>query len=236
MNNIRQISVLSNEDVQQSIEDFASQGKTFRDAIGLIIQTPVVGFVMSFDEWQDPWGDDNSAITEEQSEAVALQTLSGLELTERIYNAQKNNKDSDITAAQRCWTYGKAGLQWHLPCLYELGVIAAYRDEINACLKRLGCPDEMLLSDNWYWSSSECSQSYSWNVFFSNGGFYGYSKCGSYDVRAVAAFRPCGSSSDETQKVTSQSSSDEMTEDKAIACLRSLGYTGTLTKTLTVEI
>ena len=44
-------------------------------------------------------------------------------------------------------------------------------------------------SNSWYWSSSEGSQSGSWNVNFSLGNFNGGGiKCGSGMVRAVAAF------------------------------------------------
>jgi len=233
MNNIHTISVLSNENVQQPVADFTLQGKTFRDAIGIIIQTPVIGFVLSFDEWNDIWGDSDSIVTEGQSEAVALQTLSGFDLTKRICETQKN-KEGESTAAQRCWKYDKGGLQWYLPCLYELGVIAAYKDEINEILRLLACPDDMLLSDDWYWSSSEHSQLSSWNVYFSHGGFSGSGKSYSYNVRAVAAFRPCGSSCDEPREVKSSASPETLSEEQLIALLRQKGYTGTLTKTLEI--
>jgi len=233
MNNIHTISVLSNENVQQPVADFTLQGKTFRDAIGIIIQTPVIGFVLSFDEWNDIWGDSDSIVTEGQSEVVALQTLSGFDLTKRICEAQKNKK-GEFTAAQRCWKYDKGGLQWYLPCLYELGIIAAYKDKINEILRLLACSDDMLLSDGWYWSSSEYSQSNSWHVNFSTGSFYSYYKDNSSNVRAVAAFRPCGSSCDEPREVKSSASPETLSEEQLIALLRQKGYTGTLTKTLEI--
>ena len=45
----------------------------------------------------------------------------------------------------------------------ELGVLCAYRDEINKAMKEIGCPDECLLptedsDETWVWSSSEDSQ------------------------------------------------------------------------------
>ena len=43
-------------------------------------------------------------------------------------------------------------------------------------------------TESWYWSSSECSASYAWNVNFDNGGVDGYYKCNNLYVRAVAAF------------------------------------------------
>ncbi|RGR72157.1 DUF1566 domain-containing protein, partial [Bacteroides ovatus] len=77
----------------------------------------------------------------------------------------------------------------------ELGVLCAYRDEINKAMKEIGCPDECLLptedsDETWVWSSSEYSQNSSWIVNFSNGNFYSVSKYGSVVVRAVAAFQP----------------------------------------------
>lgn len=234
MNNIHKISVLANDSIQQSVSNFVDQGKTFNDAIGIIIQTPVIGIVMSFDEWEAPWSNNESVITEEQSEVAALQTLSGLELTKCICEAQKNNEEG-ATAAQYCWEYNKANLQWYLPSLYELGIIAAYKDEINEALKQLSCPDNMLLSASWYWSSSEGSQGGSWHVNFGSGGFYnGYGKYYSSNVRAVAAFSPCGSSCDEPRKESSPAPDKELSDDQLVALLRNRGYTGTLTKSLEV--
>ena len=76
----------------------------------------------------------------------------------------------------------------------ELGVLCAYRDEINKAMKEIGCPDECLLptedsDETWPWSSSEYSQGYSWHVSFSNGYFNLSGKFSSSMVRAVAAFQ-----------------------------------------------
>lgn len=43
-------------------------------------------------------------------------------------------------------------------------------------------------SNSWYWSSTEYSQNFAWNVVFSNGSASNGIKYGSYAVRAVAAF------------------------------------------------
>jgi hypothetical protein len=50
-----------------------------------------------------------------------------------------------MTAAKRCWNYQKGGFQWYLPCLMELGVLCAYRDEINKSNERNWMSDECLL-------------------------------------------------------------------------------------------
>ena len=80
------------------------------------------------------------------------------------------------------------------------------------------------------WSSSENNTHNAWNVNFGNGNFnYGYSKYNSYVVRAVSAFSPLerGDFSSPSGKVTSNQT---MTEESAVEFLRSIGYTGDLTK------
>ena len=139
-----------------------------------------------------------------------------------------------MTAAKRCWNYQKGGLQWYLPCLMELGVLCAYRDEINKAMKEIGCPDECLLptedsDETWVWSSSEYSQSNSWSVGFSYGYFYP-GKFSSGMVRAVAAFQPSPS------LLTGEAKSNDClhSDEALINMLRERGYKGELTKTLTI--
>lgn len=210
-----------------SIEDFKAQGLTNNDVIGIIIQTETIGIIMSLDTWEEVWNNDDILVNKACGEAEALQELSGLELTRSIVEKTKKNSDS-MNAAIRCWDYGKGGLQWYLPCLYELGTIIAYRDEINEVLDMLGMPE---LDENDYgWSSSEGNTLYAWLVYFGNGYFSGYvDKCSSGVVRAVSAFSPLerGDFSSPSGKVTSNPT---MTEESAVEFLRSIGYTGDLTK------
>ena len=188
---------------------------------------------MAFDTWKEQWGNTGRVLTEEQNESVAMQTFSRLDLTKRIVEAQT---DIDgMTAAKRCWNYQKGGLQWYLPCLMELGVLCAYRDEINKAMKEIGCPDECLLptedsDETWVWSSSEGSQYNSWYVYFSGGYFNYYSKYNSFMVRAVAAFQPSPS------LLTGEAKSNDClhSDEALINMLRERGYKGELTKTLTI--
>ena len=228
------ISVLGADKKQYEIADFRARGMNYANAIGIIVETEFMSRVLAFDTWQEQWGNTDRILTEEQNESVAMQTFSGLDLTKRIVEAQT---DIDgMTAAKRCWNYQKGGLQWYLPCLMELGVLCAYHDEINKAMKEIGCPDECLLptedSDaTWVWSSSESSQSNSWNVYFSNGGFNGYyTKYGSGMVRAVAAFQPSPS------LLTGEAKSNDClhSDEALINMLRERGYKGELTKTLTI--
>lgn len=219
------ISIKTKDNVL-SIEDFKAQGLTNNDVIGIIIQTETIGIIMSLDTWEEVWNNDDILVNKACGEAEALQELSGLELTRSIVENTKKNSDS-MNAAIRCWDYGKGGLQWYLPSLYELGTIIAYRDEINEVLDMLGMPE---LDENDYgWSSSEGSTRDAWGVFFGNGGFGYGSKYSSFVVRAVSAFSPLerGDFSSPSGKVTSNQT---MTEESAVEFLRSIGYTGDLTK------
>ena len=227
------ISVLGADKKQYEIADFRARGMNYTNAIGIIVTTEFMSRILAFDTWKEQWGNTGRVLTEEQNESVAMQTFSGLDLTKRIVEAQT---DIDgMTAAKRCWNYQKGGLQWYLPCLMELGVLCAYRDEINKAMKEIGCPDECLLptedsDETWVWSSSENSQYYSWYVYFSNGYFNYGSKCNSSMVRAVAAFQPSPS------LLTGEAKSNDClhSDEALINMLRERGYKGELTKTLTI--
>ena len=219
------ISIKTKDNVL-SIEDFKAQGLTNNDVIGIIIQTETIGIIMSLDTWEEVWNNDDILVNKACGEAEALQELSGIELTRSIVEKTKKNSDS-MNAAIRCWDYGKGGIQWYLPSLYELGTIIAYRDEINEVLDMLDMPE--LNEKDYGWSSSEGSTHSAWNVSFGNGLFNNVSKCNSFVVRAVSAFSPLerGDFSSPSGKVTSNQT---MTEESAVEFLRSIGYTGDLTK------
>lgn len=227
------ISVLGADKKQYEIADFRARGMNYTNAIGIIVTTEFMSRILAFDTWKEQWGNTGRVLTEEQNESVAMQTFSGLDLTKRIVEAQT---DIDgMTAAKRCWNYQKGDLQWYLPCLMELGVLCAYRDEINKAMKEIGCPDECLLptedsDETWVWSSSEYSQFNSWSVHFSLGNFGGNIKCNSVMVRAVAAFQPSPS------LLTGEAKSNDClhSDEALINMLRERGYKGELTKTLTI--
>ena len=222
-----QISIKTKDNVL-SVEDFKAQGFTKDYAIGIILQTETIGIVISLDQWKEIWCDEDNykVFNEACGEAKALQTLSGLELTRNI--VKQNQEDGEkMTAAIRCWEYAKGDIQWYLPCLYELGTIIAYRDEVNKVLKMLDA--DLIGKDDWGWSSSESNTHYAWGVYFGSGYFYNFSKAGSIVVRAVSAFSSLerGDFSSPSGKVTTE---PIMTEEAAVAFLRSLGYSGDLTK------
>lgn len=218
-----------------SVADFKTQRVAKADVIGVVLQTETIGMIISLDQWKEIWcSEDNKKVFNKAcSEAEALQTLSGLELTRKIVK-QNEDDGEDMTAAMRCWQYDKGGLQWYLPCLYELGTIIAYRDELNEVFKMLGT--DILDEDDWGWSSSEVSSWSAWYVYFGIGNFSGGGKAGGCVVRAVSAFSPLerGDFSSPSGNGNREYPVPPMTEEGAVEFLRSRGYTGTILKELSI--
>lgn len=233
-----QISVLGNDEKQYSIEDFISSN--VGNPIGVVVQNEIMGVVLSLVEWKARWSndEDNELLTEKQNECVALQTLSGKGLTARIAAKQRENGSTEDTAALLCDNFVNGDMKWYLPCLAELSMIAAYKDEINEVISKLSCGDA--LDDEWYWSSSENSQNYAWNVLFSNGYYYNWgNKDGANRVRACAAFSPlanrCERPSGASEKVSVLADkTTELTDEQLVDMLRKRGFNGNITKTINI--
>ena len=182
------ISLKTNQGIA-SVEDYQDGRIDRGDVIGVILQTEVIGVVISLDQWNEKWCSERKRklFNKGCNEAEALQTLSGLELTRNI--VKKNKEDGeDMTAAMRCWQYKKGNLQWYLPSLYELGTIIAYRDELNEVLEMLGA--DQFDEDDLGWSSSEPGRWSAWVVYFGYGGFNNCGKFYNFVVTAVSAFSP----------------------------------------------
>lgn len=231
-----EIKVLGNDKQVYEVADFVAAGKTHKDAIGIIFGTPIIGLrVLAFDCSLKQWGKTDKVVTEPHNESQAVQILCGLEDTKRIVEAQDHN--DEMTAAKWCWQYRRGDLQWYLPSLMELGALFLVRDQVNDAMEQLGCDSDCLLptensDETWVWSSSEISQFSSWNVYFGNGGFYYYGKGHSSVVRAVAALSQAPSPSLFSGEAKSKGS--EISDEDLVTMLRNRGYSGELTKTLTV--
>ena len=65
------------------------------------------------------------------------------------------------------------------PTIDELTGIYLNKDKINASLKAAGLPE---LKESWYWSSTESSSYFAWNLWMDGGNRYSYTK---YDYRYV---------------------------------------------------
>lgn len=214
-----------------SLDEFKTQGLNCGDVVGIALQTETIGMIISLDEWSTAWCRkyEIKIFNQACDESKALQTLNGLELTRTIAMQCGIN-----TAAVTCWDYNKDGLQWYLPCIYELSTIAAYREEINEILEGI---DVMPLNkDTHYWSSSENSQYLAWCVGFSNGYFYYGNKYSYFLVRAVAAFEPLVGSHDKSvDRRVDRELSCELAEEIAIKYLHSQGYTEKITKEINIK-
>ena len=172
-----------------SISDFKTQNISKSDVVGVVLQTEIIGMVISLDQWNEIWCSERKrkVFNKGCGQAEALQTLSGLELTRSI--VKQNEEDGEeMTAAMRCWQYKKGNLQWYLPSLYELGTIIAYRNELNEVLEML---DANLLRKSYcVWSSSESDRCDTWVASSCSGYFYSRDKFDNIITRAVAAFSP----------------------------------------------
>lgn len=75
--------------------------------------------------------------------------------------------------------------EWSLPAIGQLWLLYKYRAKINAALTAF-FGSAHIISDAWYWSSTEFRSAYAWDVNM-NGGYVNYTyKSGTGMVRAVA--------------------------------------------------
>ena len=155
-------------------------------------------------------------------------------------------------AASYCYAYEPTNLldgedladrfkahNWYLPSSGELARLYWYYnrgvdDEKNIFRTALASGKMTNFTSSDRWSSSESNAHYAWYVIFGNGNFgsgYG-SKNNSYVVRAVAALSQAPSPSLFSGEAKSKGS--EMSDEDLVTMLRNRGYSGELTKTLTV--
>ena len=234
------ISVKTMNDGVMSVSEFKNANLEKKEVVGIVLQTETIGLILALPKWKEKWGDEDICVDVKDEddyigEAQALTTLCGLEATKRIIAAHKDYEG--MYAAKRCFEYECAALQWYLPSLYELGMIRAYKDEINSSLEELDLIDAKL-DDDWSWSSSEGNQTDAWFVNFSNGYFYyyGYGSHGKYYshvVRAVCAFESLRGVLSTPSEKTSLS---DLTDEELAAEFKKRGFEGELTMKKTIKI
>lgn len=85
-----------------SVEDYQNGRIDIGDVIGVILQTEVIGVIISLDQWNEIWCSERNrkVFNKRCGEAEALQTLSGLELTRNIVN-QNEEDGEEMTATKR---------------------------------------------------------------------------------------------------------------------------------------
>ena len=76
--------------------------------------------------------------------------------------------------------------EWSLPAIGQLWLLYKYRAQINAAIT-VFFGSAYIISDTWYWSSTEFSYSSSWVVYMDSGYVAFNNKPGTNRVRAVAA-------------------------------------------------
>ena len=76
--------------------------------------------------------------------------------------------------------------EWSLPAIGQLWLLYKYRAKINAAITLFFGASAQLITDNWYWSSTEYSSSSAWFVYMNNGYVYYTNKTSASRVRAVA--------------------------------------------------
>ena len=88
------ISLKTNQGIA-SVEDYQNGRIDRGDVIGVILQTEVIGVVISLDQWKEKWCSERKrkVFNKGCGQAEALQTLSGLELTRSI--VKQNEEDGE---------------------------------------------------------------------------------------------------------------------------------------------
>ena len=221
--------LLRGSDELLSVSEFKNCSElSIENVTGIVLQTPQVGMVIALEDWRDvEWGSKNLE-NEGLGEAKALLVTSGLELTKNIVEHQKARGESN-TAAIKCWELGVDNRQWYLPCLHELGLMAAFREEFNEIIDQLGFDESCKLDEEYRWSSSEGNQNNAWSINFSNGYFNYGSKYFSYVVRAVCAFEPLRGV---LSLPSNSQGANTMSDEELVIELRKRNFSGRVVKSI----
>lgn len=109
----------------------------------------------------------------------AVQDWNGKENTEHLKEIGLNSK-IDLKDGE------------YIPALAEMYLICRNRKQVNEALRFI---DAKILDDIWYWTSTECSSTYAWYLYLSDGIAYNGGAKATYwiRVRAVSAFLPLNS-------------------------------------------
>ena len=137
-----------------------------------------------------------SLIEKAQMDNITLTKKDANKCAESIYHTKYIDAVADWNGRRNTENLKKQGLNSqielrpgeYIPSLAELYLICLNRKKLNEALEFVG---GQLLDDLWYWSSTECSAPYAWDLNL-NSGFasYGTKAAGENRVRAVSAFLP----------------------------------------------
>lgn len=103
------------------------------------------------------------------------------------YNYDRSYQFNDI-AAEKITTIGVLKNRWWLPSIAELVVIWKHKFAINVCLSVI--TGATLLTDGWYWSSTEATSSTVWRLNMKTGAIQGSNNKVAYlhQTRAITSF------------------------------------------------
>ena len=134
-------------------------------------------------------GKNVAGITETTDQAVAKADFSGKEHTNAIIAAYTEHSVAmdarDMCSVLQTFNDGENNggySDWYIPAAGQLYEIYTNKTNINAALTAMS---STAFSDNGYWSSSEYSSSYGWDVLFNNGVVDNYDKNYNLRVRFV---------------------------------------------------
>lgn len=234
------ISIMKKGGVITTPTNAVELGWDMDDIVGIVVQTPVIGLVVSIDKWEEIWGESGRVFNADDDytgDSQNLMDLSGKALTDKIIDFMDNATEQKMYAAKRCAEYKKGGLDWYLPSVYELCTICAFKDEIRKAMEVFGITDEDMLDfSDYHWSSSEYYSTYAVYVSFDSGFIGNNGKGSNSSVRAVSAFEPLGLFNSSHCEQSEQCVFDSLTlsDEQIVAELKKRGYSGELIKTLNV--
>ena len=106
-----------------------------------------------------------------------------------IIIAYGDSNGYETAAADYCYNYSTLGTKkgdWYLPATGEVQLIYNNHAIINSTLSKIGA---VIISYDYYWTSTEYDQKNAWRLDFSDGGFDEYPKYYSNKVRPILAFQ-----------------------------------------------
>ena len=160
-----------------------------KKAIGVIFD-PINRLALALTSQDNYWsyGNFDTTLPNIGDTSNAYNDYYGKSNTKTIIEYCKTNNKSCPAAiyANNYTTQGTSAGDWFLPSMGQLKTIYDKKSILNETLSVLGGN----LSDNYYWSSTEHSDSEAWVLNFGNGGAYYYGKKSSYKyyIQPILAF------------------------------------------------
>ena len=184
----------------------SASGKASMIKLGIRIRAERQDFIISKDNitrsngsYDIPWAPNNNidvkGLTNYGPGATGhMNDIDGKANTDFILAHGKANnitfEAAERARAYKASTFADGGFEdpteWSLPAIGQLWLLYKYRSKINAAITLFFGASAQLITDSWYWSSTEYNSSNAWGVHMSNGTVYSYIKTYPYRVRAVA--------------------------------------------------